>query len=189
MEQVHNSLNSLEQLTRQSSKMNWEKYSFFHSEVFRGIHSFLTHAAIVSRLLWPGLPRRLQTETDGKYQERIRKVNKVQRAIQLRGELELQEDHPLRSRKLRDHLEHFDERLDYWAENSISKSIVQDMIGPENSIGGMTKTDRMRWFNPRDNSFIFRDETYSLNEIAVEVGKLFSTLATKEENLNKRLRS
>ncbi len=45
---------SLKQLN--SIGLEPEKRGYFHSEVFRGIHSFLTHANNVSKILWPSIP-------------------------------------------------------------------------------------------------------------------------------------
>ena len=85
---------SLEQL--QPQNLESDKRKFFHLEVFRSIHSFLTHASNVSKILWPGLPEKKQNESDEDYQMRIRKLRKVHRAIELRKELGLGEEHILK---------------------------------------------------------------------------------------------
>src|SRR5688572_11983688 len=41
-----------------------------HAQLFRSIHSFLTHTAIVSRLLWPGSPMKRNKEDRGSYDQR-----------------------------------------------------------------------------------------------------------------------
>lgn len=165
-----------------------EKSAFFHSEVFRGIHSFLTHASNVSKILWPGtIPKQKRTETDNQYQERIRKIKRaVLRATELRDELRLPEEHILKSRKLRNHLEHFDDRIDDWEEHSGNKNFAQDIIGPENAIVGLDKKDMMRWFNQTNGTFLFRGETFSLQNIATAIEKLLPMLEAKEEELRQR---
>lgn len=163
-----------------------EKSSYFHSEVFRGIHSFLTHASNVSKILWPGLPKQKPNESDEQYKQRISKIKKVHRAVELRDELGLPEEHTLRNRQLRDHLEHFDERIDDWEEHSQNKNFAQDIIGPENAIVGLVKTDMMRWFNPTNGTFLFRGETFSLQDIATALENLLPILVTKEEELWQR---
>lgn len=174
----------LKQLSSQG--LAQEKRSYLHSEVFRGIHSFLTHASNVSKILWPGLPRQEKNESAAHYKQRIISLKKVQRAFELRAELGLPEKHALRSRKLRDHLEHFDERIDDWEENSQNKNFVQDTIGPENAVVGIAKTDMMRWFNPRNSTFLFRGETFSLQDIATALEKLLPILVAKEVELWQR---
>jgi len=163
-----------------------EEGSYFQSDVFRGIHSFLTHSSNVSKILWPGLPRREKNESAEHYKQRISGLKKVQRAVELRAELGLPERHVLSNRKLRDHLEHFDERLDDWEENSQNKNFVQDNIGPEDAIVGIAKTDMMRWFNPENNTFLFRGETFSLQNIVTALAKLLPILAAKEVELRQR---
>ena len=163
-----------------------EKSDYFQSEVFRGIHSFLTHASNVSKILWAGLPKKKPNESDEQYKLRINKIKKVRRAAELRDELGLPEEHALRNRQLRDHLEHFDERIDDWEEHSQNKNYVQDNIGPENAIVGIDKTDMMRWFNPTNDTFLFRSETFSLQDIATALEKLLPVLVAKEKELWQR---
>lgn len=163
-----------------------EKREYFHSEVFRGIHSFLTHTSNVSKILWPGVPKQKSGESNEQYQQRIGKIKKVHRAMELRRELGLPSEHTLKNRQLRDHLEHFDERIDDWGENSENKNFVQDTIGPENTIVGLAKTDMMRWFNPTNGTFLFRGETFSLQDIATAIENLLPMLVAKEEELWQR---
>lgn len=144
-----------------------------HAEVFRTIHSFLTHASNVSRLLWPAPPRRRRKESDARYHERCSAVRRIARAAELRSVLNLPEnDHPLRNRRLRDHLEHFDERLDHWEETSKSHNYAQDIIAPAGAIVGMEATDMMRWFDPSTGSFVFRGEAYDLRQFATSLREL-----------------
>ena len=69
-----------------------------HQEVFRSIHSMLSHTSNVSRLLWPTPPRRKKRETKATYETRCPQVPRG-----LRVALGLPEDsHPLKTRRLRD---------------------------------------------------------------------------------------
>lgn len=132
-----------------------------HAEVFRAIHSFLTHASNVSKLLWPAPPRRQREE------------KRIARADELRSVLGLPEDgHPLKSRTVRDHLEHFDERLDEWAETGSSRHYVQDCIGPRDALAWISPADTMRWFDPSTNHFIFRGDDVDLQALASAVSEL-----------------
>ena len=76
------------------------------SDVFRNIHSFLSHASNVSKILWPS-----------------KKANS-ERGDELRKELGLSPDNVLKKRALRDHLEHFDERMDAWAQQSKEQPFI-----------------------------------------------------------------
>jgi hypothetical protein len=105
----------------------WEKASqtgsmeftnALHHEIFRTIHSLLTHASNVSKLFWPATPGRHSGESDAEFNTRCPAPT---RAAELRKLLALLENnHALKSRRLRDHLEHFDERLDNWQSSSLS---------------------------------------------------------------------
>jgi hypothetical protein len=87
------------------------------------------------------------------------------RGAELRQALGLLDEHPLKSRKLRDHLEHFDERLDAWAVSSASRNFVQDCIGPAGAISGLDPTDQMRWFDPATDRILFRGEAFELRSM------------------------
>jgi hypothetical protein len=127
------------------------------AEIFRSIHSLLTHASNVSRLLWP-------LGTDGPRAERGRI---------LREALGIDDgDHPLRTRRLRDHLEHFDERLDDWQASSSRHNFVQDNVGPWGVIAGIDERDVMRWYDQAAKKFIFRGESFNVQEIVSEVEAL-----------------
>ncbi len=159
------------------------EHQFFHAEVFRQTHSFLTHASNVSRLFWPTVPKRHDSEADAAYQTRIGRLDKVQRAVCLRNLYKLEDDNCLRNRTLRDHLEHYDERLDHWRQTSEHRNIVSDTIGPPNAIVGVASTDLMRWFDPSSNSFRFRGEEYDLQELATAIDRLLPLSVQLEEEL------
>jgi len=78
-------------------------------EIFKTIHSFLTHTGNLSKLLWPGRPG------PGK-NAKERKERMDLRGQCLRKIFDLPDHgHVLGSRNLRNYLEHFDEELDAWA--------------------------------------------------------------------------
>jgi len=62
--------------------------------------AFLSHVAIVSKILWPGPPKKPLT-----------RAAVDARGAALRGSLGLTKTMDIASRKIRDHLEHLDERL------------------------------------------------------------------------------
>jgi hypothetical protein len=135
-----------------------------HSEeVFRGLHSFLTHASNVSQILWPGAPKRKMKETNQQYDERVKADKRMQRGEVLRKLLGIDDgEHPLKSRKLRDHLEHFDERLDEWAAAGANRTYLQDFIGDVRETLTIAPRDQMRSFDPDLVVFRFRGEEFEL---------------------------
>lgn len=172
------SLNSVLQALNDAHTIPFHQQERLHREVFRSIHSFLTHASNVSRLLWPTPPKRRKNEGEEQYASRCGKLKRIRRAIELREALSIPDNnHVLKSRTLRDHLEHFDERLDHWEETSSHHNYVQDIIGPPNAVAGTAETDMMRWFDPSTNNFRFRGETFDLQEIATAIGHLRSVAA------------
>jgi hypothetical protein len=140
-------------------------------EVFRNLHSLLTHASNVSRLLWPANPPKKKGETKEKYASRRKSI--MSRGRTLRQLVNVPDaGHPLQKRTLRDHIEHFDERLDDWQATSKRRNIVQDLIGPHNSITGIDDSDRMRAFDPSTKEFNFRGESYDLQKIVTAIAQV-----------------
>ncbi|WP_279497711.1 hypothetical protein [Aeromonas veronii] len=178
---IHHLNHALQQVF--SGNLGNEEQQFFHSEVFRQIHSLLTHASNVSRMFWPPAPKQKQSETVHEYEHRLLKIDKIRRGKILKEEYGLDDKSPLKNRALRDHLEHYDERLDHWRNNSTNRNIVSDTIGPQNAIVGLAEADMMRWFDPTRNIFKFRGEEYDLQAIASSI----DLLLIKSRNLEKDL--
>lgn len=135
-------------------------------DTFRNIHSFLTHLSNISRLLWP--PAIISNTKC--YCEKPKANGKVCGICFARARSEallnalaiVDPDHVVKSRTIRDHLEHFDERIDFWVQNSLDGNYVQDMIGPKNAVQGISDGDRMRQYDPTTTDLLFRGEAYSL---------------------------
>src|SRR5690348_5443368 len=62
-----------------AAMVNFEIRMRMHQEVFRSIHSFLTHASNVSRLFWPAPPRRQRGEGRPAYRERCATTPRLER--------------------------------------------------------------------------------------------------------------
>jgi hypothetical protein len=177
-QQAEYALNAVQQVNRatrqlRSPSIGGADRSGAVAEAFRGIHSFLAHASNMSKLLWPALPRRRTKETEERYRTRLAGVPKLRRGSHLRVLLGLDEtDHPLRSRQLRDHLEHFDERLDTWSETSVDHDFVRAHIGPESEISHLAPEDRLRSFDPSTTVFCFRGERFELAAMVAHIEDL-----------------
>lgn len=139
-----------------------------HQEVFRSIHSLLTHSSNLSKLFWP-------PKTNGKGAQRTQARGAV-----LRRRIGLPDTgHFLQDRKIRNHLEHFDERLDDWEENSERHNLVQDTIGPPSAISGVDASDMMRGYDPNSKTFTFRGEEYNIQQLADSVDDLYRRVAAE----------
>ena len=154
-----------------------------HQEVFRNLHSLFTHASNISRLLWPPRPPRKRGESNEAYQ--ARRDRTVARGQTLRELLEIGNgEHPLKGRTLRDHLQHFDERLDDWTVTSRNVNIMQDYIGPPGSVVvGLDDSDRMRGFDPGSANLTFRGETYNVQTLVTAIDALKPIAERKEKEL------
>ncbi len=115
-------------------------------QAFGLLHNLLIHAGIVSRMLWPPAG----------------KAPRVRRARELREMLGVDDAHPLAKRDLRNHLEHYDERLDSWVKESERHNFVDRWIGPRAGIQGVDDKDILRLFDPVANLFIFRGESFAI---------------------------
>ncbi|MFL1562454.1 hypothetical protein ACI77J_14685 [Pseudomonas sp. O64] len=168
-----NAANALDRLAaislEQWKAMSFEQRVEINKEYFRSVHSFLTHLSNISRLIWPpalspkqncfcGKPRAMDL-TCGTCVARMRSTE-ILNALDI-----LEPEHILKNRTLRDHLEHFDERLDKWMQTSKRRCYVQDNIGPLGAIQGLDQVDMMRNYDPTTGSFSFRGETYSLVDL------------------------
>lgn len=120
-------------------------------EFFREAGDFLQHSSAVSRMLWPP----------------SKKKRAIARGRVLREGLGVPGSHVLQSRTLRDHFEHFDERLDDWAKNSPNRNLIDNMIGPRSAIGGdaITDGDIMRMFEPDTKRLVFRGQPFDVQAL------------------------
>lgn len=138
---------------------------------FREAQSFLNQAAAMSRILWPP-----KTHTP----------TAVARAEHLRKVLEVTESHPLRRRTLRDHLEHFDERLDRWSQETTHGTIIDLTIGPATQfVGGeaVSRGDFLRVYEPERKVFTFRGDEFDIQELVGGVEHLMTAASKRADDL------
>jgi hypothetical protein len=121
--------------------------------LFYHLHSFIAHVAAVSRILWPPLKG-----------DAAARARAQARGTDLCSVLGVDNSHPVASRDLRNHLEHYDERLDSWVQESTHHNLAVDIVGPAGVFGGpaMTSQDVFRQFDPAAKSFLFRGEVFPL---------------------------
>lgn len=149
-------------------------------DFFQYALDLIHHASAISRIFWPPGGRNKESK------------KRAQRRGQfLRDLLELQSGHALQNRALRDHFEHFDERLDEWAESSKNRNIVRQLFGPRTAIGGdaIQDSDIIHHFDPDTNIFGFRGEHYNIQELATGIDDIYQRIKTKigEIDANKRI--
>lgn len=151
----------------------------FEDDFFQPALDLIHHAAAVSRIFWPPGGRNKQN------------TKRAQRRGQfLRDLLVIPAGHAVQNRSLRDHFEHFDERLDDWAETSKNRNIVFRFIGSRNAIGGsaIQDSDIIHHFDPQTKVFSFRGEKFDVQALAHGLDDIFKKATEKLEELeaNKR---
>ncbi len=112
--------------------------------IWYSIQSFLVAAGNVSKLLWPP------------------SAHIPNRAKELKNSLGMDDSSPLAPRIFRNHLEHFDERLEDWVLSSKRKNFVDSNVGPTGMISGIDPEDCLRNFDTTKNTINFRSDEYNL---------------------------
>ena len=86
--------------------------------------------------------------------------------------LSIQDGSVLQPRTLRDHFEHFDERLEVWVESSGDHVFVDSNIGPPGMIAGLDSAGFLRNFDTKNLAVTFRGDAYSLQPIVTAIEEL-----------------
>lgn len=137
--------------------------SMVHDEYFwYSLQAFLISVGNISKLLWPSPP--------GRGKQRII----PDRGEKLRESLDVPEDSCLQSRKLRNHFEHFDERLEKWANPArLAHSLIDSNLLSSDLFGGEAHHSMLRNFDPERRIVTFSEDRYALQPILDEVDKLW----------------
>lgn len=116
-------------------------------EIWSATQSILVAAANVSKILWP------QRKTS------------AERGKILRMRLNVDDHNLLSDRNLRNHFEHYDERIENWFENNYSAVYMDSRIDSFESIWGRNPANLHRVYNPMTQTLTFRGESVDLAEI------------------------
>lgn len=131
-----------------------------HDSLWVGVQIFVTGSANITKALW-GQRQSLAAE---------RKP--------LRDSLGVRDDSPLHALStLRNHFEHYDERIDRWHETSQAHNFLDRFLGSPESVAGLADIERFR--DPATASVYFWGERFDLQPIAKEVDRLL-TIAKAE---------
>lgn len=118
------------------------------------IQNFLISTANVSKFLWGSYDTPIES----------RKL--------LRESLEVKENSFHKIKSLRNHFEHFDERIETWASSSKRKNFVDSNIGPSNMIMGFEPSDFLRNFDTDLMAVTFKGNKYEIQPIVDELSEL-----------------
>jgi hypothetical protein len=139
---------------RASERLMTCKVHFDPIETWSDIQSILMAAANVSKILWP---QRKMSEARGK---------------NLRVLLNVDDHNLLSDRKLRNHFEHYDERIEKWFEENFSAVYMDRRIDPFESIWGRNQPNLHRVYNPITQTLSFRGESVDLASIIKELKEI-----------------
>lgn len=127
------------------------------------LQNIVLHGAALSRYFWP-----TQKESGS-------------RGEQLRLGLGIGEDSPLKSRSLRNAIEHFDERLDDYLKQSIVGHILPQYVGsaPKNE---QVPFHLFRGYFLDTGEFTLLGETYEMQPLVDEIARVYDALTYSDEH-------
>ncbi len=145
-----------------------------HTDPFGPAQAFVHHAAAVSRIFWPPGAR------DKKARQRSQRRGEL-----LRQAIGLHSPHAVQARTLRDHFEHFDERLDDWAERSKNRCIVKRLVGQRRAIAGdaISDEDIIHHYDPTTNVYAFRGEKFDVQALATGLDDIYAKVKAKLQTI------
>jgi hypothetical protein len=120
------------------------------------VQAFLVAAANVSKLLW------------------AEHTAETARGAELRNCLDIDDSSPLAHRRMRNHFEHFGERMDAWVKSANGAHFVDCNIGAPLGPGS---EKCLRNYDPKQQALTFQDESYALRPICDALEKLAQDLA------------
>ena len=123
-------------------------------EVWGSIQSILVAAANVSKILWPARKR---------YRARGK---------QLRELLGVDDDNLLSDRTLRNHFEHYDERIEDWFDNNKSAVYMDSRIDPFEPTPYSLPQLFHRSYNPTSRTLSFRNESIDLAAVLAALAEI-----------------
>ena len=126
--------------------------------VFMSLQTLLSSAAMLSKLFWPP-------------------GDKVPpaRGPHLRELLGVGEESPLRNRRLRDHFEHYDERIDAYAASG-QRIHIDRNVGPADMFGAIPSEMIHRHYDPLTEVVSFRGDEFNIGPL-VEAAAQLTTAA------------
>jgi hypothetical protein len=129
------------------------------------IHEALGHAASLSRFFWP-------SKLGGRKTKVLTSLKEA-RAARLRQSFELGENSHLKNRKLRDFLEHFDERLDQYLLRNDSGYFFPDAMIGEATLADDPSGHIFKLVDPTALCFVLLGEKHFFEGIREEVFRIY----------------
>jgi hypothetical protein len=129
------------------------------AEVWFSVENLLSAAANVSKAFWGQGPA----------------ANAARKP--LRDSLAIRDGSPFSERRMRNHFEHYDERLDEWWAKSPSHNIADKNVMPVGAFVGIDKLDMFRQLDPTTLDVVFWGDTFNIPEIVAEASRILPIVA------------
>jgi len=130
------------------------KDNFDQIEVWSSIQSILVAAGNVSKILWP---------QEKKYAVRGKRLREL---------LKVDDTNMLSDRSLRNHFEHYDDRIEKWFKGK-SSAVYSDLaIDPLKSMRRNFPTNHHRAYDPLTQTLTFRGESFDLAAVLKELKEI-----------------
>ena len=126
--------------------------------MFYAIQNFLTATANISKACWG---------QKGKHAAARKPI---------RDAIGISDQSPIKTRDMRNNFEHFDERLDYWWNNSARRNYADNCVMDKSAILGFDVTDMFRIFDPSTGQLGFWGQTFNVYDIANEIRSIYPTV-------------
>jgi hypothetical protein len=133
--------------------------------IFCALQALLSSAANISKALWSGRKTK----------------NALASRAQLRASLHVPDASPLHPRTMRNHFDHYDERLDEWWKKSKGHSIADMNVMSRKAIQGLDDIDRLRAFDAQTGDVSFAGDDFNIHTIIDEVRRILP-IVTQEAN-------
>ena len=137
------------------------------SSILDPAQAVVTQAGLLSKFFWP--PREKKKSVHAK------------RARFLRQEFSVDDSSPLKSRDLRDRLEHFDEKLDLYLSEGIVGHILPAAVG-DLSGERAVPTHIFRGYDPSEAKFEVLGQQFELEPIVEEIDRILQQLLSRSDH-------
>ena len=138
------------------------------------VHEALGHAASLSRFFWPSGARASRSAA-------LKRLKEA-RAAKLRAAFEVSDESPLRSRKLRDALEHFDERLDSFVLTVEAGYFFPDPMVAESDLADDPTGHIFKLLDSERSRFVLLGELYEYGSLRREVERIRGLARAMDDN-------
>jgi hypothetical protein len=118
-----------------------------HIDTWSSIQLILISAGNVSKILWP--PRKASAA----------------RGARLRKILSIDDNNPLADRRLRNHFEHYDERIEHWFASKNSSTYKDLIMGPLQGYDRQFPSNVHRGYDNTTQTLTFRGESMNLGAV------------------------